>query len=95
MFSRNAGDGSGPTVASPLDYGVVYVYNADIGQVGTSNGLRRGTYTATGANCSASDVGRTPARAGRRTAMSRAGSDPIYAIYQNTADDGRRMTACV
>ena len=48
VFSRNAGDRLVPTVTAPLDYGVLYVYNADIGQVTTSNGLRRGTFSATG-----------------------------------------------
>ena len=57
------------------DYGVIYVYNADIGQAGTLNGLRRGTFSTAGAGCTPQTAGKFPrGRPGRRTATSRAGS---------------------
>jgi len=92
VFSRNVGDGRTPSVAVPLDYAVLYVNGADIGQVDTSNGLRRGTFTVTG-TC-------TPRTTGAGTGSTTAAchgtgwSDPSYATYQNTATaaDGERLT---
>jgi hypothetical protein len=92
VFSRNVSDGLAPTVASPIDDAVLYVANADIGQVGTSNGLRRGTFTVTG-TCTPRTTG---AGTGSTTdACHGVGwSDPNYAIFQNTgtAADGTRLT---
>jgi hypothetical protein len=91
VFSRNVLDNLVPTVAAPLDYDVLYVYNANIGQVGTSNGLRRGTFVVTGA-CQprTAGTGNNTTSACHGTAF----NDPTYAIYQSTATaaDGTRLT---
>jgi hypothetical protein len=98
LFSRYAGDGLTPTVTSPLDYGVVYVYNGDVGQAGTSNGLRRGTFSTTGANCQPRTWVVTPTAGGTKDCHVTGWVDPSYAIYQNPGvtsankADGVRLT---
>jgi Tfp pilus assembly protein PilX len=92
LFSRYAGDGLTPTVTAPLDYGVIYVYNADVGQVSTSNGLRRGYFSTTG--CTPRQAG----AGGTKDCHTTGWVDPSYAIYQNTGAtaankaDGVRLT---
>jgi hypothetical protein len=94
VFSRFPGDGVVPSTTPPLDYGVLYVYNADIGQVGTSNGLRRGTYSTAGVNCQPRTHVVTPTAGGTKDCHTTGWSDPTYAIYQSTAtaSNGTRLT---
>ena len=84
------GDGLAPTVTAPIDNHVLYVYNADVGQVGTSNGLRRGTFSATA--CTPQTVG--GAGLGDRGLPRHRLVNPTYAIYQDTvtAANGTRLT---
>ena len=88
VFSRNKDDLLLPTVLAPLDYDVVYIANADIGQVGTSNGLRRGTFSATG--CTPQTAGAGGTLACHVTGV----VNPTYAIYQDTGNvnNGTRLT---
>ena len=79
-----------PTVTSSLDYGVVYVYNGDVGQAGTSNGLRRGTFSTTGANCQPRTWVVTPTAGGTKDCHVTGWVDPSYAVYQNRRDDGQQ-----
>jgi len=92
LFSRYAGDGLTPTVTAPLDYGVIFVHNADVGQVGTSNGLRRGYFSTTGCTARLAGAG------GTKDCHVAGWVDPSYAIYQNPGattankNDGVRLT---
>ena len=88
VFSRNVGDGLAPTVTAPIDNHVLYVYNADVGQVTTSNGLRRGTFSATA--CTPQTAGAGGTKDCHVTGM----VNPTYAIYQDTvtAPNGTRLT---
>jgi hypothetical protein len=95
VFSRNVGDGLTPTVTQPLDYAVVYVFNADIGQEGTLNGLRRGTFSTTSIavpNCTPQihGIGATP---GTKDCHATGRVDPAHAIYQDTTNvnNGTRL----
>ena len=83
-----------PTVTAPLDYGVLYVYNADVGQVSTSNGLRRGTFSATGAHCQPRTAV-APAAGGTKDCHVTGWVDPTYAIYQDTGHVGQQNAARV
>ena len=88
VFSRNPSDGVVPAVAAPLDYDVFYIYNADIGQVGTSNGLRRGTFSATA--CTPQTAGAGGTKDCHVTGL----VNPTYAIFQDTVsvNNGTRLT---
>ncbi len=94
VFSRNVGDGRIPTVLVPVDDAVLYVANADIGQVSTSNGLRRGTFSSAGANCQPQTSVLSGTAGGTKDCHTTGWADPSYAIYQNTgtAADGERLT---
>jgi hypothetical protein len=70
------------------DYGVLYVYNADIGQVGTLNGLRRGTFNTAGC------APQTPGNGGTKDCHVPGRVAPSHAIYQDTTNvnNGARLT---
>ena len=68
VFSRNVGDGLAPTVTAPIDNHVLYVYNADVGQV------RPRTACAAVPSPPRRALRRPRAPAGRRTATSPAWS---------------------
>lgn len=70
------------------DYGVIYVYNANLGIVDTSNGLRRGTFSSTG--CTPQTAGSTGTWACHAVGQ----VDPGYAVYQDPTDaaKGTRLT---
>ena len=64
------------------DYGVIYVYNADIGQAGTLNGLRRGTFSTAGAGCTPQTAGMVSRTPGTEDCHVTGRVDPTHAIYQ-------------
>ena len=72
---------------------MLYVYNADIGEESTLNGLRRGTFATTGANCAPQTAG-GPTANGTEDCHATGRVDPTYAIYQDTANanNGTRLT---
>ena len=82
------------TPNASTDYGVIYVFNANIGQVNTLNGLRRGTFAQTGANCQPQTSVLSPGVGGTKDCHGTAFVDPNSAIYQDTANvnNGTRLT---
>jgi hypothetical protein len=70
------------------DYGVVYVHNANIGLLGTLNGLRRGIFSTAGCTPQLAGAG------GTKDCHTTGWNDPAYAIYQDTGNDavGTRLT---
>ena len=75
------------------DYGVIYVYNADIGQAGTLNGLRRGTFSTAGAGCTPQTAGMVSGTPGTEDCHVTGRVDPTHAIYQSTTNvnNGTRL----
>jgi hypothetical protein len=69
------------------DYGVLYVYNADIGREDTPNGLRRGSFIISGCTPQTQGAG------GTKDCLFVGRVDPTYAIYQNTTNvnNGTRL----
>jgi hypothetical protein len=94
LLSRYPGDGLTPTTAVPLDYAVMFVNNADLGQVNTLNGLRRGTFSTSGATCQPRTYVLSGTAGGTKDCHVTGWSDPGYAIFQSTvtAANGTRLT---
>jgi hypothetical protein len=88
VFSRYPADGIVPASGVPLDYGVLYVYNADLGRANTLTGLRRGFFSTSG--CTPRQAG----AGGTKDCHISGWSDPNYAVFQSTATaaNGSRLT---
>jgi hypothetical protein len=92
VFSRNVGDGLSPTVTQPLDYAVIYAFNADIGREDTLNGLRRGTFSTAGAGCTPQTAGKVSGTPGTEDCHVTGRVDPLHAIYQSAnVNNGTRL----
>jgi hypothetical protein len=95
VFSRNVGDGLSPTVTQPLDYAVVYVFNADIGREDTLDGLRRLSFstTSTGVPGCTPHTHGTGVLAGTRDCHVPGGVDPGHAVFQDptNVNNGSRL----
>jgi hypothetical protein len=95
VFSRNVGDGLSPTETQPLDYAVVYVFNADIGREDTLNGLRRGSFltTSTAVPTCTPQTHAIGALPGTKDCHVPGRVDPAHAIYQDTTNvnNGSRL----